>query len=280
MITMIKLKEGLYRENNGLYTFYWKGDRDGDLISLKRDTSGISTIDGIDYIYGYEFNNDLSKEVVSDFRYNLKNYFDSSEYFNLNAVKEFVKKGILRADTHKSLQIFKVLVTIKSTSTSKDGKSLIRYMKPFLFEYTDNAEFALDIELIKNLCKDVELDTQKIWNALNNSRKYRRYSKEEKQEIIDSTLETFETAKKNNELFKMKEYLPILVRSGFSNFLKFKDENDEELYRLLEQGTEVLICEDFVTSGSTIKEVKRLLESVNPNNHLTVFALINQMRSI
>ena len=69
-----------------------------------------------------------------------------------------------------------------------------------------------------------------------------------------------------------------MARVGFSNFLKFKNEWDERTYRNLENGTDILVADDFVTSGSTLKEMIDLLTSVNPNNKITAFAFINQLR--
>jgi hypoxanthine phosphoribosyltransferase len=61
--------------------------------------------------------------------------------------------------------------------------------------------------------------------------------------------------------------------------VKFKNEFDEQLYKNLENGTDVLICDDFATSGSTLREMRDFLMSVNPNNNITAFALINQNRN-
>ena len=61
-------------------------------------------------------------------------------------------------------------------------------------------------------------------------------------------------------------------------FLKFKNEWDERTYRNLENGTDILVADDFVTFGSTLKEMIDLLTSVNPNNKITAFAFINQLR--
>ena len=46
----------------------------------------------------------------------------------------------------------------------------------------------------------------------------------------------------------------------------------------MESGTEALICDDFITSGSTVREMERYLHSINPNVKMTVFVLVDQLR--
>ena len=73
----------------------------------------------------------------------------------------------------------------------------------------------------------------------------------------------------------MKKFIPRQVREAFTDFLKFESKETEEVYHNL-QGVDVLVFDDFLTSGSTIKEIIRYLKTINPSNTLTVFVLINQ----
>ena len=73
----------------------------------------------------------------------------------------------------------------------------------------------------------------------------------------------------------MKKFVPRQVREAFTDFLKFESKETEEVYRNL-QGVDVLAFDDFLTSGSTVKEIIRYLGAINPNNKLTIFILVNQ----
>ena len=61
----------------------------------------------------------------------------------------------------------------------------------------------------------------------------------------------------------MKKILPSKIRPAFTNFLKFKTAEQKQIYEQL-QNTEVLIYDDFLTSGSTVKEIIRYLKAINP----------------
>ena len=83
---------------------------------------------------------------------------------------------------------------------------------------------------------------------------------------------------KKDEVFTMKHYQPVRGRAGFIDFLKFPTPKHQAFYEALKNGTEVLICDDFMTSGSTIKEIIRFLNSINANTNISVFVLIDQYR--
>lgn len=53
------------------------------------------------------------------------------------------------------------------------------------------------------------------------------------------------------------------------------DPEEKQIYLSL-QGVNVLIFDDFLTSGVTVKEIIRYLKSFNENNTLTVFVLVKQ----
>ena len=71
----------------------------------------------------------------------------------------------------------------------------------------------------------------------------------------------------------IKRFVPREVREGFYNFLRFKSKQAEETYRKL-QGVDLFLYDDFVTSGTTVKEMMRCIRSIHDKNTLTVFALL------
>ena len=62
-------------------------------------------------------------------------------------------------------------------------------------------------------------------------------------------------------------------RPFFKKILKFKTEKDRLLFEKL-QNTNVLIIYDINTSGSTLRECLRVINSINPNNKKVLFTLM------
>ena len=85
----------------------------------------------------------------------------------------------------------------------------------------------------------------------------------------------FKASADAKEVFKIKNYVPREIRTGFSEFLKFGNKEEANLYNSL-QGKNVLIYDDFYTSGTTVGEVARLLKSIHEKNTLTIFTLVKQ----
>lgn len=266
--------EGIRLDDNGHYVFDKRFDFDTDIIQLTTNTSGVKSIEGLTYYYGYEFNPKVKKADISKFRSALKHEFANENVFYSDEAETFVIDGIYHMDRYKSLNDFGVVI---STASYYGENTLTGLMCKYVWEESRNDAEVADLQLIKELAKNVTFDEQKADEALANTTKYKDITK--RHNAIKDLKREFEKAKKSNEIFKMKKYLPSAARVGFTNFLKFANETEEDLYRTLDKGTEVLICEDFVTSGSTIKEIIRFLNSVNPNNKISVYVLVNQMRN-
>lgn len=267
--------EGIRLDDTGHYVFDKLEDFPTDLLCLAKDTSGIHESDNITYIYGYTFNNNVPKELQRDFRNALKHEFDNSDLFYDDSVYDFVEDGVFALDRYKKLEDFKVLVTVRPTSGEN---SLLDYISSIIMDYTQTG--FLTFGFLKKLCSEVTFDEEKAFKTLKNTEKYGIKSDAEIRKIVHRiTKQLDRTIRTNpNELFQIKRYSPVLARIGFSSFLRFKNKFEENVYRNLENGTDVLICDDFVTSGSTLSEMRSFLTAINPNNKITAFALINQQR--
>lgn len=281
MIYLIELKsgnvfEGIRKDDSGHYVFDKMEDFPTDLLDLCKDTSGVFESNDITYVYGYTFNKDVPKELATEFRNALKHKFNNSDLFYDNSVFDFVEDGVFALDRYKRLEDFKVLITVRPTHGEI---SLLDYVDTIITEYSSISFVTFD--LIKRLCSEVTFDENKAFDALRKTTKYSNKSDSTLKKIVHNiTLELQRVIKKDPMArFQMKRYMTVVARVGFSSFLKFKNKFDEQLYKNLENGTDVLICDDFATSGSTLREMRDFLMSVNQNNNITAFALINQNRN-
>lgn len=264
--------EGVRLDDTGKYVFDKKVDLDTDILDLHRNTYGYETFGDIDLTYGYTFNQTASRADIKKFRNCIKHELNNSEIFANEDILDFVEDGILSLDSYKNLDRFRVVVSIKP---SDSNNSLFGIMKYVLSDY--GYSDLIDIELLKRLCTEVEFDRKKAHEAIKKQRDLegKKYNKSIDR-WLDDIEKMFELQKKKGNIFKIKLYKPIVARYGFTNFVKFKSNEDELIYKELESGTDVLIIDDFFTSGSTIKEIVRYLNMINSNNKITAFTLIKQ----
>lgn len=245
--------------------FNWTSDNKNDVVKLAEDCSGSFNKDGIRYIYGYEYTEGSKRADRKVFRQYLKSLAPTSEELYDSNIDEFIERAVLRLDERYSLDNFGATVHVESPKIP----ALTDIMRGYLWDCMHNADF--DFELVKEAYKNVQFNKNKAIQALVDSGKSRHMATRQ----VERTALKFEQLKKENKLFQMKAFVPRELRDGFTHFLKFKTEEERKAYETL-QGTNVLIFDDFLTSGATIKEVIRYLKAIHDKNTLTVFVLVKQ----
>lgn len=268
--------EGVRKDNSNHYIFDNKQDMEDDIIMLTTDTSGKEkTSTGIEYYYGYEFNPKINNKQQTEFRSALKHNFNNPDVFYSEEATDFVRNGLYRMDEMKRFGTFGAVI---STADHYGDETLTGMMCSLVWDEVPDDVPCYHIQLLKRMCNEVTFDEERARNALRNTKKYGKREKDV-EDAITLLKNDFEKAKARGGLFKMKIYKPVVGRVGFIDFLKFANEHDQQFYETLKEGTEVLICEDFLTSGSTVNEIIRFLNTINPNTKISVFVLINQKRN-
>ncbi|MCM1222056.1 MAG: phosphoribosyltransferase [Lachnospiraceae bacterium] len=262
---------GVQWDNKGYPVFNYNSDEaDSDIIFLHETTSGSYNDDGVRYIYGYRYNPQSRNDERKNFRNYIKNAPQNLRH--LDDVMEFIDNGVNSIENYARFADFGVLTYVKPSN--KDA--LVNKIKYNLLDKIDCG--CINLELIKRLCKDVKLNLEKIEMILRkaknrNSRKL--YSEDEIEDILHNIEQTYDKMVSNGSVFTMKRFVPRCIRDSFEDFLIFKTEDDRDLYESL-QGVDVLLIDDFMTSGTTVKDAIRCLRSVHDKNRLTVFVLVKQ----
>lgn len=270
----LTISEGVRKDQTEHYVFDYNRDGTDDVIYLTVGKGAEIVSDNLTYYYAYEFNQKSNRKLQSDFRDALKHKFTDKNIFYSEDVDKFVENGFCRLDAMKSLDDFEVVI---STATRYGEQSLTGLMCRICWDIMPNHVNCGNLQLIKKMCKDVTFDESRARDAL---RKTARYSDpDEIEDAITSLKNQFEVAKREGNPFQIKRYKPVVGRVGFIDFFKFATPAHRSIYEKLREGTEVLICDDFITSGATVSEIIRFLNSINPNTKITVFVLVNQLRS-
>lgn len=235
------------------------------------DSSGEFDSDNIRYIYGYTFNPNANSDDNRTVRNYLKNL--GSKVFDED-IDDFVEDGVCKLCRYTDGgKFFKATVDVESASHR--DTSLTDIM--FLHIHENIKSISLSFHLIKKMYKDVTFNEEQAIEALRRAGKSKVYI----ERCIKITNEKFYELKSSGELFQMKRFVPKEIRDSFSDYLQFKNEEERHSYETLRgddenSGCNVLIYDDFYTSGSTVREIARYLHSINPLNTLTVFILIKQ----
>lgn len=267
--------EGVRLTNDGVFEFDKFQDLNTDIVYLHSKTSGKVTRNGLTYYFAYTFNPKADKNLQKSFRDYLKHSFHDPDVCYSEEAYEFVENGVLQLDSMKRLDSFDVVIC---TASSVAEQSLAGLMCSIVWDNVPNSIPCYNMRLIKKLCKDVTFDEEKAYQSLILTNKYNTPQKAHY--AIKRLKLEFEKAKKENKLFTMKRYTPVHGRAGFMDFLKFPTVEQQELYETLRNGAEVLICDDFLTTGSTVKEAIRFLNSINPNTKISIFVMMDQYRQI
>ena len=252
------LYEGIYIDDKNSVKFNWDIDNEpSDIIKLNTSSAGEFNKDNFRYVYGYCYTSDADKverKVVRD--YLKANPYDKN-------VEHFIETAVFQLDKMSPIELYNIVVTVESeTSDLVDQIEL---------QLLDVIPHCASLHLIKELYDNIKFNEELVIQLLKDQNK----TAHDIRDIITKTKKRFEKLKAEKRLFKIKDYMPTIVRFGFEDFLKFKTEEDKQLFKSL-QGANVLVVDDFLTSGATVKEMTRYLTSINPTNMITVFVLINQ----
>ena len=269
----LTISEGIRKDSKNRYIFDKNNDLKTDIILTKSTTGGRVVSDNLTFYYGYEFNPKSSMEEQAEFRDAIKHRFQDDNLFYSNAAIDFVQEGINRLDSMKKLEDFGVAI---STASRYGEQTLTGLMCATCWDSMPEHVDCGNLQLLKKMCKDVTFDEDRARKALLNTVRYQ--DQEDAEAAVQTLKKQFEIAKKAGNPFEIKRYKPVVGRVGFIDFFKFATPAHRNIYEKLVSGTEVLVCVDFLTSGSTVSEIIRFLNSINKNVKITVFVLINQKR--
>lgn len=254
---------GVYMKR-GIPVFDFSDDYSDDIILLNSNCSGEYDDDGVKYIYGYTYQKGADRKEIALFRTYIKGRY--SDMFSKNPdVDKFVEAGVLKLDDYVPFSSIGAIVNIKPTKEP----ALVHIMRNHLEEMIDTREY--DFDLVKEAYENVSFDEKKARESM----KQAGFSNKRIDEAIADLTVQFTELKKTGRLFEMKQFNPYPIRDGFSDFLKFESDEQRAIFESL-QGVTVLIYDDLITSGSTIKDVVRYLRGINNKNTLVAFALVKQ----
>jgi hypothetical protein len=241
--------EGIrYNKETDSFDFDWSKDAPDEFINLKLQpyNKKLSSKNNVDVYYAYKLNTS-DKVIKSDLRSSIK-YMDSK--ISSKDIDLMISKAVNSFNSIEPLSSFDIIVTPKSSSGILHKLKLKLHAKA-----GTNTLISSDL-FIKNTIDNIKYDEDKI----------NKLSEENKQKVLALL----------NKVFSEKDYklrsIPPQYRKFILNFLSFNSDASKEFFNKL-LGGKILIVDDIVTEGTTLKGIAELLDTVKPEK-IVAFALL------
>lgn len=245
------LIEGIRFENNQVI-FDFTSDRTDDIIPLKlqKYNSKFVSMNNIPTYYAYRVNPAFKGDIQKDTR--ISAIRDAIKHVQIDQTDfiKFISKAFINFDMNVDrLSSYDLIVLPQSSSPL-----LVQVVESLGRKYGTAVE-VIDNAFVKNKITDITVDPQVIQRIRDkNGDKKADYIAKRYADLIKS-------AEVNGE-FKMKK-IPTDkgFRRGIINFLHINDNRKDAILKQV-YGGKILIIDDIITSGTTMVEMKRLLDDL------------------
>jgi hypothetical protein len=243
------------------FRFDFSEDKENGIISLCKPELYSSNYDKAVYKFGYKFNDDVSRNIRTKFVNQLKQMTNRS--FSEEDNYKFLNKPLIMLNQEVGYSKFSTLI-YPASQRSPLVAEIVKYVGRFI----PRNRYFFEYELIKNDTKSVKFD-------------YDKYYKDNKEKYLNEN--AWENAKKAIEDLMIKisngDYFRIgqqktKYRPYFYDYLIF---NDEKMYDFCKiQDSKILLIDDINTTGATIDEMLRYINSINDTNEIFIFTIIGK----
>jgi ACT domain-containing protein len=245
------LIEGIRFENNQV-VFDFTSDKPDDIIPLKlqKHNTKFNSMNNIPTYYAYRINSAYKGAVQSDPRITAIRDAIKNVTISQSDYVQFITKALINFDQNVAkLSSYDLIALPQSTSAL-----LVRVVESIAQKYGAAVE-VIDNTFVKNKITDITVDPQVIQGI-------RAKSGDKKADYIAKRYaDLIKSAEVNGE-FKMKK-IPTDkgFRRGITNFLHINNNRYDAIFKQV-YGGKVLILDDIITSGTTMVEMKRLLDDL------------------
>ena len=257
----MKILEGV-KKDGANYVFDYTSDNFSDVVHLTGPYLYKSSFGGNDYYFGYEFNPEISSKDRSDFIKFLKGTSDNN--ISDKDFQQFVDRPL--ADLDKYVGLANVETVIYPVSNINNVvRKIVRAVLNFMQHSTDYITY----ELVKNIPKDVTFDYKSFATDRGgvNSQSYK-----DSIPVINKLLDNIH----KSEYFSIARDVKTKYRPFIMNYLKLSDEYSSESLSSLINANSILVIDDINTSGSTLREILRIVRSLNNTANVYIYTLIGK----
>lgn len=259
-----KIDEGVSYNGNSFNVDFFH-NHDSDIIEICAPFICQTKFDDLTYFFGYEFKPGVPSTIRTKFLHWIKG-IDNQNIPDNSDIENLVALPIATLNQIVNLSTFSCMLYPRS-NRSELTRTIQRSVANILPRM--NIE---SFELVKNVPSNVEFD-------------WKRFNLDYEGTIGDHRYQQIEDYVKNillpkiHELsyFSIAENVKYKYRGYIANYLQFASDEDKELFQSLNGGN-ILIIDDINTSGSTLREILRIVRVLAPDSKIFIFTLIGNHR--
>ena len=252
------LSEGVREISNGFIIDYTSDTHD-DIVKVAEPTLYQTELFGNAYWFGYKFEESADSKSRAKFTQWIKGLLDDKP--TETELRQFIERPLSLLNKSVPLSTFSGFVYPLS-GRSNLVSTIIRITNSYLPHDTDGISF----ELMKNLPINVGFD----WDGFERDVVDKMSFRDRSRYINKMLLPTIHSS----EYFSIGE-VPPKYRPYVKDYLVFKDKDTEDALRSIERGR-LLLVGDIDTTRSTLKEMLRIVNRVNPKCEVYIFTLIGK----
>lgn len=244
--------------NDSEYVFDYTKDDDSDLINMVEYKIYKSKINDKIYYFGYKFTDSSSKKERTEFINFIKGYGDKC--IKPKELQRFIDRPLNELNKSIGLGNIDVIVYPESQKNTLN-QSIIKSVTNFM---PRNKEYG-SYSMVKKLPQEITFD----YNSFEADK-----GGKDSQSYKDSIPNIEKMMKNINSLdyFHIAQDVKTKYRPYIQNYLQPKTEFSENILN----AKNILIVDDINTSGSTLREVLRILTEINSRANILIYTLIGK----
>ena len=254
-----KVNEGI-SFNGKTFDVRFFNSSDEDIIDIVIPFVHESTFDNNVYYFGYKFNKDVPSKIRSKFIHWIKGLDDTMP--DADTIENLVTFPLVELNKEVNLSTFSC--TLYPRSNRSDLTRLIQRSAVNVLPRMNIHSF----ELIKELPKNIEFDWHQFDFDYDGEIGDHRY--QQIRDYIDNNLMPRIHAL---DYFSIAKEVKPRYRPYIKNYLLFENEAKQEAFKALNGGN-ILILDDINTSGSTLREILKIVRVLVPDSNIYIFTLI------
>lgn len=255
---MKKLKEGIVY-SDGKFSVDFQNDTDSDMVPVAETSLYASKLNNNVYYFGYKFNPDVHSKIRAKFIRWLKGIGNYS--IDDTTLESLIALPLNELNKEVNLSEFKCILYPRS------GRSeLVKKIHSAVLGVMPRTVVS-SFELVKSIPNKVSFDWDSF-DALYSGNIGDNQYKQIRQYIDDEVMPKIHCS----QYFSLADNVKPKYRKFITNYLEFESEEAKRVFSAVECG-KVLVLDDINTSGSTLREILRILKALNPQVEIYIFTL-------
>ena len=254
-----KVNEGISFNGKTFDVRFFDSSED-DIIGIVVPFVHESTFDNNVYYFGYKFNKDVPSKIRSKFIHWIKGLEDDKP--DVDTVENLVALPLVELNKEVNLSTFSC--TLYPRSNRSDLTRIIQRSAINVIPRMNIHSF----ELIKTLPQNIEFDWYQFDNEYTGELGDHQY-----RQIKDYVNNILLPKIHSLDYFSIAQNVKYKYRPYIKNYLSFENEEQEDAFKALNGGN-ILILDDINTSGSTLREILKIIRVLVPESKIYIFTLI------